>query len=183
MHIRAEYPLQLSDFRKASYYIMFRRNRKAFRIAFIVLLLFFGYVIIAHIKKYPVYVLPFFIAVAYMFWIILVMGSVERKIRSYAKSPASLLGRKIIMIFGGGRMSVKVPDAKVNYACDVRELAAVFELATLFLIYLDGQNLYILPKSALKEKEISQLQKHFTAELGENFQPYVKKSWQERLPF
>ena len=87
--IEASFHAELTDFRRASYYGLFLRHRRALQILFLVLGAALLYYIGARINLGTPNPLVFFLAAAYLVWGLLLFAGAEKEIRRYIKSPDS----------------------------------------------------------------------------------------------
>lgn len=167
--IEATYQITLSDFRKATYYGLFLRYQRNLSIMFFVLLIGFFYTIAAFFGLWELKMLIPFIVVAYLIWLLLLFARAESGIKKYLKAPKNTIGKQHKTTLDAKRVHIQIPECKVNTTYSIDKLACVFELKTLFLIYITMQDLYILPKRALEDRESGFLRENFKAQLGERF--------------
>ena len=167
--VEATYQITLSDFRKATYYGLSLRHQRSLGIMFLVLLISLFYTIAAFLGFWKLYMLIPFVAVAYLIWGLILFSGAERGIRKYLKYPNCIIGKNHKTTIDAKQVHIQIPECKVNTSYPIGKLACVFELNTLFLIYISMQNVYILPKRALKDKESDFLRKNFRTQLGKRF--------------
>ena len=67
------------------------------------------------------------------------------------------------------RIQIRVPERNVNYSVKINDLAAVFELSGLFMIYISTRDAYILPFRVLTKEQQEELKEVFRRHLGERF--------------
>ena len=79
--IEASFHTELTDFRRASYYGLFLRHRRALQILFLVLGAALLYYIGARINLGTPNPLVFFLAAAYLVWGLLLFAGAEKKVR------------------------------------------------------------------------------------------------------
>ena len=174
--IEASFHTELTDFRRASYYGLFLRHRRALQILFLVLGAALLYYIGARINLGTPNPLVFFLAAAYLVWGLLLFAGAEKEIRRYIKSPDSLIGCEYRVLLEDHRIRIEIPEKKVRESFNLHSLHCCFELASMFLIYTTPQNVYLLPKRALEAEEIEALREELVSSLGERFSSrFVKK--------
>ena len=76
------YRVNKKVFRQASLYAMFLRNRNTFRVGIAVVLAVAFYTVLAVQGTFPLSYLPIYIAAAYLVWMLLLLGRVERRFRA-----------------------------------------------------------------------------------------------------
>ena len=174
--IETSFQTELTDFRRASYYGLFLRHRRALQILFLVLGAAVLYYIGARVNLGTPNPLVFFLAAAYLIWGLLLFAGAEKDIRRYIRSPESLIGCEYKILLEDHRIRIEIPEKKVRESFNLHSLHCCFELADLFLIYTTPQNVYLLPKRALEQDEIEALRAELAASLGERFSSrFVKK--------
>lgn len=167
--VEATYQITLSDFRKATYYGLSLRHQRSLGIMFLVLLIGFFYTIAAFLGFWKLYMLIPFISVAYLIWGLILFAGAERGIKNYLKNPNCIIGKNHKTTLDAKHVHIQIPECKVNTSYPISKLACVFELSTLFLIYISIQDLYILPKRALEDGESDFLRENFRTQLGTRF--------------
>ena len=85
------------------------------------------------------------------------------------RSPDCLLGRTFRVIFRPAEVKIVVEEKKIFVTHRYDRLAAVFELSGLYMIYVDGQQTYLVSKEGLSEDEKSLLRGCFAQVLGDRF--------------
>ncbi len=167
--VEATYQITLSDFRKATYYGLSLRHQRSLGIMFLVLLISLFYTIAAFLGLWKLYMLIPFVAVAYLIWGLILFAGAERGIKNYLKNPNCIIGKNHKTTLDAKHVHIQIPECKVNTSYPISKLACVFELSTLFLIYISIQDLYILPKRALEDGESDFLRENFRTQLGTRF--------------
>ena len=169
--IEANYQITLSDFRKAMYYGLTLRYNKALKIMFFVLIICFFYVIIGLSGAWEINLLIPFIGIAYLIWGLLLFAGAERRIKNYIKDPNCFIGKEYKTTLDAKRVHIQIAECKSNTSYSISKLACVFEISEMFLIYITTQDLYILPKRALidKDAESRVLRENFKSQLGDRF--------------
>ena len=151
--IQVRYQIGLSDFRKASYYGLFLRQRKPLLIFFCVLLGSILYAVGASLGLGKANPLVFLIAGAYLVWALFLFAGTEKQIRTYLRQEDSLLGVELCMTLDEKSVRMEIPSRGVKFSRPWKQLFAVFELNDLFLFYLSAQDVYLLPKRCLSPEE------------------------------
>lgn len=168
--IFVEYQVTVSDFRRATYYGLVNQHRTPLRILFAVLIVAVGYVLLGSLLNLDGFnPLVLFLAAAYLVWGILLFAGAERGIRQYIRRPDSLVGCTYRMELESHRVTVEVPERKIRFSVPVSQLACVFELSGMFLIYHTVQDTYILPCRCLTDGERAALRANFRKKLGDRF--------------
>ena len=70
------------------------------------------------------------------------------------------------------RKACNCPDAQIVFisgGTQTNQLACVFELSSLFMIYTSMQDVYLLPNRCLTDDQRTALRKNFRERLGNNF--------------
>ena len=169
MPVRAEYELNLSDYRKAAYYGLAQRYRTGFRMMIVLLTAFVIYLLTVLILRTEIMPIVFFVVGAYVIWALVLMAGTETRIRRYMKDPETVLGKHTVMTIDRNMVEVEIPDRKIHNKVPVSKLAYAFELTDLFMIYLNTQDTYILPKRAIKEEEVVTVRNLFLKTIPEHF--------------
>lgn len=175
MNIRATFKINVPDYRRAVYFGLIKRNKKAVRIAVCVLLAVFSYtlfILISHAE--PVYLI-LFAAGGYLLWGLIQAARQEREIRAYIKNKDSFLGKPFEVSIDDKHMRVRMPENGVDNTFEIKKLTVVFELSDLFIVYISMKNAFLLPKRALSEEEVILLRKTFASLLGDKFESRQKK--------
>ena len=167
--ISARYELTVGEYRMACYYGLFLRHRRALRILFAVLFAALLYAVAAAAGMGQANPLVFFIAGAYLVWALLLFAGEEKNIRRYIRRPDSLLGCAFHLFVESHRLRVEIPERKVRENHNLHNLSCCFELSALFLFYTTPQNVYLLPKRALKAEEVEALRGELASCLGDRF--------------
>lgn len=166
--IEVSYPLTVNDYRRASYYGLAIRQYKSLR--FLILLV--GFAVTASIGTAmwgDGAKLAAALWAILVIWLLTIFAGAERDIRRYVKHPDTMIGCEYHMTLESHRIQIRVPDRKVNYPVKVNDLAAVFEMNGLFLIYISTQDAYILPFRVLTKEQQEELKETFRRHLGERF--------------
>ena len=147
--ICVEYQVTVSDFRRATYFVL--------------------YAIAGAAGVGTVNPLVLFLAAAYLVWGLMLFAGVEKGIRAYLRTKDSFIGCTYRMELESHRIRLNIPDRKIEFATPVNKLACVFEISSLFLIYTTLQDVYILPVRALTAEQRTALRANFRNKLGNNF--------------
>ena len=167
--IQVEYQVTVADFRQATYFGLFQRHRLPLRIMFVVLIVAVLYGIGASIGLGTVNPLVFLIAAAYLIWGLLLFAGAEKGIRQYLRSEGSLVGCSFRVELESHRIRLEIPQKKIQVTTQVNQLACVFELSSLFMIYTSMQDVYLLPHRCLTAEQRIAMRKNFRERLGNNF--------------
>jgi len=167
--INVEYQITVRDFREATYYGLFLRHRKALRIMCVVVIVGVLYGIAGAMGVGEINPLVLFLTAAYLIWGLVLFAGAEKGIRGYLRTKDSLIGCTYRMELETHRIRLEVPERKIRFSTQINQLACVFEISSLFLIYANLQDVFILPKRALTEDQRRALQINFREKLGDNF--------------
>ena len=173
--IETEFVLILRDFRQASYYGMFVRSRKAFQIMLCVLVGIAVYVISSMLGFGEMNPVVAFIGVAYLIWLLLLFGRLERQRHAHMKSPESLIGQTYRFKITEKLFEVEMPQKKANFVTPVTKLVCAFELSSLFMLYTIAKQTYLLPNRALTAEQRVWLRGLLRRKLKENFSTRFEK--------
>lgn len=173
--IQIDYQVTLSDFRKATYYGLVVRYRRALLIMLIVLAVGILYAIGAAAGLGQPNYLVFFLAAAYLIWGLLLFAGAERGIKRYIKSPDSLVGCDYTAVFEEHHVCFRIPKRHINASYHTDRLACVFELSSMLLVYVSSQDVFPVPKRALSEEQLVAVRKNFRVRLGERFSSRFEK--------
>lgn len=167
--INAEYRITVSDYRRACYYGLFLRHRRALFLMFVVVGFGLLYLLFGLMGWGTVYPLVVFLAGAYLIWGLLLFAAQERDIMKYVKSPGNLLGVTYQMTLDEGTMRVRIPEKGTDVSCPVTKLACAYEMSSLFLLYTSAADVYLLPVRALTEEERAGLREMLRRKLKDRF--------------
>ena len=145
--IHVNYSITVSDFRKATYYGLFLRHRRALQIMFLVLGVSILYAIGGALGLGTVNYLVFFLALAYLIWGIFLFAGAEKGIRQYLASPHNTLGCDYDVTIDAHHIRVCIPSRKGDSSFFITKLACVYELSSMYLLYVNTQEVYLLPKA------------------------------------
>ena len=166
--VQTEFDLRLGLYRQAHYYSLVQRYRLAFLIT-VPAVLFGIACLIMQVTGVLSFPFPIYIGAACLVWLMLVASRVEKNIRLYLKSPDCLLGRHFKVIFRPDEVKIIVEEKKIYVTHPLSRLAAVFELSSLYMLYLDGQQTYLVSKENLSREQQLLLRDQFAAVLNERF--------------
>jgi len=178
--VELNYRVGLADFREASYYALFMRKRTAFRLAMIVLLIFFAYAVLCLNHVTTMEPAAAFVAGGYLIWILLQLASVEREILRYAKAPDTLIGEKYTARFDNRQFSIAISARGFSVADDIAKLQYAFEIAHCFLLYVTGQQMFIIPTRDMTETQSLTLRSILADALGERFYSLFARHMQRK---
>lgn len=167
--ISVEYQVTVSDFRKATYFGLFQQHRTALRIMFVVVIVGILYAMGASLGLGTLNPLVLFIAAAYLIWGLLLFAGAEKGIRAYMQSPDCLIGCTYRAELESHRVRFEIPERKIQVTAQMNQLACVFELSALFMIYTSMQDVYLLPTRCLTPEQRIALRNNFRQRLGNNF--------------
>lgn len=169
------YSITVSDFRKASYYALFLRHRRALRIMFLVLGVAVAYGVAGSMGAGTVNYLAFFLALGYFLWGVLLFAGAEKNIKNYLSRPDGMLGCRYDVTIGEHHIRFRIPERGSDTSHQLKKLACVYELSALFLFYVNTQEVYLLPKRALTEEQTAALRALLRETVGERFSTRFEK--------
>ena len=167
--LELNFSVNIKDFREATYYALFMQKRNFFRVAAVVIAACFIYVVLAVNKVLAMEPIFFFLAGAYLIWVLVVLAGAERQIRAYVKSPDNLIGAEYTAKFGQRLVSFEIPSRKFKVSGNISDLPAAFELTNVFLVYATQEQTFIIPTRDLSKGEIKQLREILRSGIGERF--------------
>lgn len=167
--IKTEFTMTLSDFRQATYYGLVLRYRRPilFMVAVVALAALYG--ILCAAGFFVPNMIVFFVAAAYVIWGLLMLANAERGIQAYMKQPDSVLGCRFTVEIEKYSILIRIPDRKVRAPFPLKKIFCVFEISSEFLIYVNAEQVYLLPKRTLSPEEIVTIREHFRTSLGSRF--------------
>ena len=166
--IQLAYTVTVSDFRKASYYGLFLRQRRSLQIMFVVLAAAVLYGIGSALGLGEANPLVFS-------WQRLILPGDSSSLPGRSEASANICGRRGIFsaahkaVLESHRVQFEIPERNIRVSKTIGDLTCVFELSQLFLIYTSTQDLYILPYRALTEAQRTALRETFRQRLGDRF--------------
>ena len=166
--IQTEYDFHMGMYRQALYYGMIQRYRLAFLItlpAIFLGLAFLPFKVTGTLD----FMLPVYIGAACLIWLLLIASRVEKNIRLYLKSPGCLLGKHFKVRFQPDQVKISVEEKKIYVTHSLSKLAAVFELSGFYMLYVDGEQTYLVSKENLNEEQKDLLRSHFVNMLEDRF--------------
>lgn len=167
--IKAEYNITLGDFRRATYYALAIRSRTAFLIAAAFLmagLCLLGAAAAGLASPSPVFL---FITAAGVVWFLMTFAGTEQNIRAYLRSDGCLIGLKTLFTMDENRIGIEIPEKHIHTRLQANRLGVAFEISTLFLLYTDAAQVYIVPRRAFTEEELRQIRKTLKEQLPGRF--------------
>ena len=150
--IKVEYTLSMKMYRMALYYSLVQRYRLAFlsSVPAVILGLLFLLLHLMGVFSFPI---AFYIGGACLIWLLMVAARVERNIRTYLKNPDCLFGKRFKVQFTAGLFKLAVEHTRINVSIPLQDLAAAFELTSFYMLYVDGQQTYLVSKEGMRSEE------------------------------
>lgn len=173
-----KYVLNIKDLRHASYFGFVKRSSNALRIMTIFVLAVIAYTLVMYVSNKRLDFLGLYVLTAYLIWLLYGLSKVEFGVQRCMRSGDGVLGCEHIAIFEEQRIRILVAERRINISQMIDKLACAFELSTQFLIYLDGQSVYIIPKRGFSDEEIRCIRHNFAAKLGNRFES--RYYWNEK---
>ena len=167
--IRLEYTLDVTDYRQAVYFGNIRRRRYT---VFVMVVIVGGtalYVAGSAMGFYGITWLPLYLSIAYMVWMLFLMGRLEMSIMRYLKSDQHLLGTPIKMVVTDREMTIEIPKRDIHYAFPLEALFTVFETSRMFNIYITHDKTILLPHRAITPDVRVQLRSIFREKIKGRF--------------
>ena len=177
MHpIELNYELTLSDFRKATYYGLVSLHRTAIVIMLAVLSSIAVYLAAAKAAAQRPNPAVWFLATAYLVWVILLCAGAERGIHSYLKDPNSMIGVPYRTTLDEDSIRLRVPSRGIDQFHRYKKLFCVIELSSLILVYLNSQEVWLIPKRSLTDGQLAAAREVFRSGLDTRFRSrFMKK--------
>lgn len=167
--LELNFKVAVKDFREAIYYTLFMQKRNFFRVAAVVIAACFIYVVLAVNNVMAMEPIFFFLAGAYLIWILVMLAGAERKVRAYVKSPNNLLNVEYLAKFGARMFSFEIPERKFKVSGSYDQIPGAFELANVFLVCATGEQMFIIPTRGMTKGQIRHLREALRGGLGERF--------------
>ena len=167
--ISAEYELLVDDFRKASYYVLFLRKRMPLLLMFLAIAAAVLYAVGCYLLGRDTNALPLLIAAAYAVWGLVLFAQNEKRIRQYIKSDSSMIGANYVLIIERDRLLVKVAEREISFSLRLNKLESAIEMSSMFLLFQNAEDFYILPRRALDSEALRELRARLTTSLKERF--------------
>lgn len=167
--IHANYEITPSDYRKASYYGLFLRQRRPLRFLVVVLILGALYLAMGLLGLATINPLLFLVLTVFLVWGQLLLTGTERGVKNYLKSPDCLVGCPHEADLQEEVFRIRIPSRGIDARINPRELACAFELSTLFLLYVTAKDVYLLPVRSLTETQRGQLRAFLRKTLQDRF--------------
>ena len=166
--INVEYTLSMKMYRMALYYSLVQRYRLAFlsSVPAVILGLLFLFLHLMGIFSFPI---AFYIGGACLIWLLMVAARVEKNIRIYLKDPDCLLGKRFKVQFTAGLFKLSVEHTRIHVSIPLEDLAAAFELTSFYMLYVDGQQTYLVSKEGMSPEEKDLLRSRLRYLLKERF--------------
>lgn len=163
------YRVSKQNFRQASLYALFLRNRAMFRAGIVVVLAVAFYALLATQDVFPLDYLPIYIAAAYLIWMLVLMGREEQRVLRYIKSDASMLYTEYILRFSDSKLTIEVPEKHLHSSVAMAKLASAIEISGVFMLYLSADQLYLVPTDAMTQQQRAWLRESLRSKLGDRF--------------
>lgn len=173
--IDLSYTITVSDFRKATYYALFLRHRRALRIMFLVLGVAVAYGVAGAMGAGTVNYLVFFLALGYLIWGLLLFAGAEKGIKRYLTQSGRMLGCRYEVTINDHHIRFRIPEQKSDVSVALKRLACAYEISALFLLYINTQEVYLLPKRALTDEQCAAFRALLRVTLGERFASRFEK--------
>lgn len=166
--IQTEFILSLRHYRMARYYGLLQQYRLAFLITIPAIFIGTG-CLMGQLLGLFRFSLPIFVGAACLIWLLLIASRVERGIRVYMKQPDCLLGRRFKVQFQPKLVKIIVEEKKIYVTHALADLAAVFELSGMYMLYVDAQQTYLVSKEAISREDQLRLRNLFQSVLPDRF--------------
>ncbi|MDO4494082.1 MAG: YcxB family protein [Clostridia bacterium] len=167
--IEHKYTVTVSDLRKTAYFGLVRESNKAFLAMFVILAFALVYGIAVYSGLTQANMLIFFIAGAYLIWGLIKFAGAEKRVRLNLKAEGNTIGMETKLTVSKDDMRFEIGGHKIDNRYVIKNLAAVFELAALYMVYLDGEHMFIVPKRGLDDGQKDALRGLLRARLGNRF--------------
>ena len=164
------------DFRAANYYIYFISRSIFLYISGGTLVLFLVYMLFVRLGMVGFWSPSAYITSGAVFWLLWQMTKLEKTVRQYAKSPASILGMKSILRYTDTRMTMKVPQKAFTSSGMFADYPCAFESRSAFLVYTSGSDLFLIPRRAFSPEKLEGFRAILIAAMGDRFSSRYNKN-------
>lgn len=167
------FSVNIYDYHRAVYFAFVNRSRSLLRIfALVGVIALFNWGAGA-LGLLPVFMLPAYIFLGYLVWVLVLLGIEEYRVLQYAKSPQSILDHPTTLRFVRDTLEVQTHTGD-RATHRLGDLFCAFEISELFLIYLNGAQSLMLPhrvmtpqqRAAVREKLQDALHGRFSTRFG-----------------
>ncbi len=165
-----EYKVDLREYHTAVYFGLVNRYRTALLIFLAVATAALLCTAGAALGLFPLFMLPAYLFLGYLVWLLILLGRAEHGILKLAKRPDSPLGRTMRMTFGRDTLRIETPGDGGKAVHPFTRLFLVFELSNLFMIYLDPANVLLLPARVMTGGQRAELRELLREALHDRFQ-------------
>lgn len=175
--LQVKYTVKEKDLRSAMYFpLLLRHKRSLYLLAATVLVslicfLFSRLGVFA--DAYPLY----FIAVGYLFVMAVVFGGAEQNMHRYLRKPGCLVGKEFTFTLDAENVRFVIEGEKVDDTFPLRKFTMVVDMRNILFFHLEGDQVYIVPKSAFTPEEYAKAASLLTAALKEKFTYYRLFPW------
>ncbi len=161
--------ITLSDYRSAVRYGMLLRTRRAWLLAVAVVLGALGWFAAGAFGLVPASALPLYVAAAYLVWMLLRLAQTERDVLRYAKAEGNLLGVPIAYAFTDTVVTVEIESRGEKQRFDPADIVCVYEQSRVFMMYVSADQVFLIPRSQLTERQSGDLRTYFARHLKDRF--------------
>lgn len=146
------YYTETKDLRAAMYYGVLMRNALLGRILLVLLPLTLLYYFGVTCGLWPDIPIVSYVVLAFVVWVLILLGNTERQIMKYSRSADSLLGIRIEVKIQDNWLFVNIADRDFHFKGEISDLAGAVELKSIFLLYVNAQQAFLIPKRALQDE-------------------------------
>lgn len=161
--------LTVGHLRRAIYYGFFIRNRKFLRVATYALGTIFFYFLMCAFGTFPMIAPLMFIAVGYLLWVVFMLVSLERQVLGNVKDPSSFLHKGYEIKISSELLQIAIPESGAKLRVKPSNLYCAIEISKIFLLYYSAEQVYILPKSIMRDGEENFVRNILSDTLNERF--------------
>lgn len=146
------YRTETKDLRAAMYYSVLMRNVFFCRIVLILLPLALLYFFGVTCGLWPDIPAISYVVLAFGIWILVLLGNAELQILKLSRSKDSLLGVETGVKMQDNWLFVDIADRDFHFKGKLSELAGVVELKRVFLLYVNAQQTFVIPRRAIPDE-------------------------------
>lgn len=165
------------ELRSAMYYpYLIRYRRSLYLLAFAILAALFCF-LGARIGLFGDLFVVYFIAIAYLIYMVFVFGRAEQVMGKYLRAPDCLVGKQYVLTLDKQNVRICVEANRSDETFALASLDHIAEMKNIFLIHVKDAQVFILPKFAVKDEDLDKVRAIFSGALKERFIEFYLFPW------